>query len=500
MQKRYCAIWFRYLLTDWLAIRKPELKDVPFVLAASEKNRIIIKAANQLAEKQGIIPGSTAADAKAVIPDLKVFDFIPGKAEKLLAAIGEWCIRYTPLIAVDAPDGLLLDISGCTHLWGGEKGYLQEILKRLKGKGYYVRGAIADTIGAAWAIARFGKEKAIIEPGGQTEALLKLPPAALRLDTAAVDRLHKLGFYTVQQFIGIKRSALRRRFGEQLLLRIDEALGTAAEHLQWIHPLHPYQERLPCLEPIQTATGIEIAIRNLLETLCNRLKSEGKGLRVAILRCYRVDGKLVGADIATGRPSCSVDHLFKLFALKIASIEPALGIELFTLEAPKVEDLMIDQEILWTPEGCGLESPQLAELLDKLANKIGAKNIQRYLPVESYWPERAYKPSLSLSETTTGKWRAGRPRPSLLLKKPERIEVTSLLPDNPPMLFIYKGEKHIIRKAEDAERIEPEWWLTQSPHRDYYLVEDEQGRRYWVFRSGHYDDADSQWYIHGFFA
>ena len=500
MKKRYVSLWFRHLLTDWFSLRQPELKQAPFILVTPEHNRIIITAANTLAEKQGITVGMAAADAKAVIPDLKIMDDMPGKAAKLLHGLGEWCIRYTPLIAVGLPDGLIMDISGCAHLWGGEHEYLKEIITRLRSKGYDVRGAMADTAGAAWAVARFGRDKPIIAPGMHTEALLSLPPAALRLDSLVLERMHKLGFYTVKSFIGLKRSALRRRFGNDFLLRLDQALGNEDEPLEVLHPVTPYQERLPCLDPIRTVEGIEIAIKTLLGNMCKRLQSEGKGLRAAILRCYRVDGGVVGADIGTNRPSHHTGHLFKLFELKIATIEPALGIELFTLEAAKVEEISLEQEALWLPEGGGLADNNLIELLDKLANKIGTNNIRRYLPQESYWPERCVKPARSLAEKASTKWRSGNPRPSLLLKKPERVEVTALLPDNPPMLFIYKGERHIIKKADDAERIEPEWWRRKRPHRDYYVVEDEQGRRYWLFRSGHYSDEQSQWYLHGFFA
>lgn len=500
MQKRFVSLWFRHLLTDWFTLRQPELKDIPFVLTAPERNRMVITAANSWSEKQGIAVGMVAADAKAVIPGLKVIDDIPGKAEKLLKGLGEWCIRYSPLIAIDLPDGLILDVTGCTHLWGNEQDYLNEVINRLKSKGYDVKGGMADTVGAAWAMARFGQANTVVESGCHINALLPLPPAALRFDPLILERLRKLGFYTIRSFVSIKRQAMRRRFGNDLLWRIDQALGSEIEPLQLIQPIEPYYERLPCLEPIRTAEGIEIAIKTLLEKLCERLRNEGKGMRTAVLKGYRIDGRLIGTHIGTNRPSCNVLHLFKLFELKIATLEPALGIELFTLEAPKVEDVSPEQELLWSPEGCGLESPELAELLDRLANKIGSVNIHRYLPQESYLPERSIKLSTSLTEKPATKWRTDRPRPSLLLRVPERIEVTALLPDNPPMLFIYKGKKHIVKKADDAERIEPEWWRRKRPHRDYYVVEDEQGQRFWVFRSGHYTKDGSQWYIHGFFA
>ncbi|MCS3733777.1 Y-family DNA polymerase [Mucilaginibacter dorajii] len=500
MNKRFISLWFRHLLTDWLTLRRPELKGVPFIITTPVQNRVVVTATNLLVEAQGVTVGMPAADAKAIVPDLVVIDEIPGQAAKLIKALGEWCIRYSPLVAADLPDGLILDVSGCAHLWGGERAYLKEIVTRLISKGYDVRGAMADTAGTAWAIARFGKIKPIIGPGMQTDALLTLPPAALRLEPAILERLQKLGFYTIKSFMGIGRSVLRRRFGQELLLRIDQALGNENEPLQLLHPVEPYTERLPCLEPIRTATAIEIAIKTLLENLCRRLQSEGMGMRTAILKGYRVDGRIIQAAIGTSKATHHTGHLFKLFELKIATLAPGLGIELFTLEAPKVEEVEPEQEALWSPEGCSLEDSSLTELLDKLANKIGAGNIHRYLPQERYWPEQSIKPALSVKDKPATTWRTGRPRPSLLLNRPEKIEVTFRLPDYPPMLFIYKGEVHHINKADGPERIEREWWADQGLHRDYYMIEDNEGRRYWLFRLGHYTDVESAWYLHGYFA
>ncbi|HEX3384750.1 MAG TPA: DNA polymerase Y family protein, partial [Mucilaginibacter sp.] len=156
MQKRFVSIWFRHLTTDWLTLRRPELKALPFVFAAPERGRMLITAANSLAEAQDISPGMALADARAIVPSLEMADHTPGKESKLLKALGGWCIRYTPLVAVDMPDGLILDVSGCAHLWGGERAYLGTIIKVLRNKGYNARGAMADSVGAAWAVARFG--------------------------------------------------------------------------------------------------------------------------------------------------------------------------------------------------------------------------------------------------------------------------------------------------------------------------------------------------------
>lgn len=492
------AIWFRHLLTDGLSLRRPALKEVPFVLVLPIKNRVIISASSPLAEKQGAFPGMAVADARAAVPELLAIDDTPGKAAKLLRLLGLWCIRYTPIVTLDLPDGLILDISGCAHLWSDERGYLKEIVLKLRNAGFDARAAIADTPGAAWAVSRFAISGPIIKPGEQVRAFSGLPPTALRLDAEVLEKLQKLGFRTIGSFLQMPPSVLRRRFGKDLLIRLDQASGRVNEVLAPLIPPVPYSERLPCLEPIRTAPGIGIAIEKLLSALCLRLQAEGKGLRKAVLKCIRIDGRMVQAGITTNRGSHSVSHLSKLFELQIAKIEPALGIELFILEAPKVEDLDTVQEQLWAIDK-GLADMALAELLDRVAGKVGAEAIQRYLPAEHYWPERSMKLAVSLTEEPATAWPM-QMRPFRLLTIPEAIEVMALVPDNPPKTFIYKGKRHMIIKADGPERIEREWWRDGGEHRDYYIVEDSEGQRYWVFRSGHYDGVGVQWYLHGYFA
>lgn len=498
MAKRFVSIWFPYLRTDWFALRQPQLRNTAFVLSSPSHGRMIISAANIHAQAQGIDAGTVVADARAIISSLQVLDDKPGLADKLLNRIAEWCIRFTPIVAVDPPDGLILDVTGCSHLWGGDDHYLGDITQRLKIRGYSAQSAMADTIGVAWAVARFGKGSFIINKDKNAEALLPLPPAALRLDPYIVERLHKLGLQQVEDFIGMPRSSLRRRFGNTFIKRLDQALGNEEEVITPVQPVEPYQERLPCLEPIVTATGIEIALMRLLETLCQRLQQEQKGIRLARFKGYRMDGKTEQLDIGTNHPSCNVNHLFKLFEIKISTIEPGPGIELFALEAPKVEDYSPAQEKLWQGNR-GLDDSHLSELIDRLTGKIGENHIHRYLPDEHYWPERSVKRASSLNEQPVTAWKVDRPRPLQLLAKPERIEVTAPIPDYPPMLFRYKGKLHKIIKADGPERIEQEWWLQEGQHRDYYYVEDENGYRYWLFRSGHYTDKSYQWFIHGFF-
>jgi protein ImuB len=330
------------------------------------------------------------------------------------------------------------------------------------------------------------------------EALVSLPAASLRLEIDTIDRLQKLGLRQVKDFLSMPRSALRRRFGRHIIMRLHQALGVEEEFIQPVLPVQPYQERLPCLEPIVTATGIEIALERLLETLCERLRQEQKGLRVANFKCYRVDGKIEQIGIVTNSPSHNVKHLFKLFEIKISTIQPDLGIELFVLEAPKVEDHTAGQQKLWEAMR-GLDDINLSELIDRLSGRVGSNSIRRFLPDEHYWPERSLRPASSINVQNTTEWKLDRPRPMQLLPKPETIEVMALVPDYPPIHFRYKGKLHKIIKADGPERIEPEWWIQEGQHRDYYAVEDEEGRRYWLFRAGHYDDKNYKWFMHGFF-
>lgn len=542
MRKRFVAIWFRYLKTDWYARRITAFAEVPFVLALPVHGRMVIVAVNALAEQKGIYTGMAVADARAIFPSLQVLDDKPGHAERILNGLAEWCIRYTPWSAVDMPQGLILDATGCAHLWGGENEYLTDINNRLKAFGYHARIAIADTIGTAWAVSRFGTasvtnvaagavkntnqmdiatdgpgestgqiihtttrdggncDQFIVQPCDQIAALLSLPPAALRLEAQTIERLIKLGLRQIRDFINMPRTALQRRFGPQLLLRLDQALGHEEEILQPVQPVEPYTVRLPCAEPILTRTGIEIALQTLLSNLCERLKKEGKGLRACLFKGFRTDGKIVAVNIGTNRATHNREHLFKLFEIKLDSIEPALGIEFFVLEAGKVEDVAIVQEKLWE-QSAGLQNAQLSELLDRITGKLPNARIHRYLPAEHYWPERSIKTATSLEEKPVTNWQTHKARPLQLLANPEPIRVTAPHPDYPPMLFIYKGNRYKVANADGPERIEQEWWLQQGEHRDYYVVEDEEGCRYWLFRLGHYGtEKFSGWFIHGFFA
>jgi protein ImuB len=498
MAKRFVSIWFHHLPTDWFTLRQPELKNLPLVLTESNHGKLIITATNQNAEQKGISSGTPLADARAVIPDLVAMEHKPLLIIKVLTRLAEWCIRFTPTVAIDPPNGLILDATGCSHLWGGDTIYIETISEKLNARGYGVRIAMADTMGAAWAIARFSKDARVIPEGKHPEALRSLPTQSLRLEPEVSERLYKLGLHNIQHVLNLPRPSLRKRFGQHLLQQLDKALGNEMEWIEPLQPIEPYQERLPSLEPIVTEAGIKIALHQLITLLCTRLQQEQKGLRMATFKGYRVDGKVEQIEIGTSRPSNNVTHLSKLFELKLSKIEPAWGIELFVMAAWKVEDHHPQQETMWTPP-TGVDDQRITELVDRIAGKLGMNTIHRYAPAEHHWPERSFTGTTSLNEKLISAWPEHKLRPLQLLPTPQRIEVTAPIPDYPPMLFRHQGKIHTIVKADGPERIEQEWWLQQGQHRDYYQVEDETGNRYWLFRLGHYQDKTVHWFLHGFF-
>ncbi|GHE42722.1 Y-family DNA polymerase [Sphingobacterium griseoflavum] len=500
MKKRYAVLFFPYLLTDWYLRKNTEYVAEPVVFMASANSRMFITASNAIAQELGIFPNMLLADARAAVPQLHVLTDKPLRKKKLLEALAQWCLQFTPTVATDDLGNLLLDISGCAHLWGGEKGYLAAIIAQLGSKGYEANICSADTIGAAWAAAHYRPTGTVIDAGRQLELLSHLPPEALRLESNTLDRLYKLGFRTLDSFAAIPVDVLNRRFSSELVLRLQQFLGKVEEYLEWVQPIQPYSESLSCLEPICTDKGIEIAIGKLMTDLCARLEAEGKGLRKAKLSCHRVDGKVKTIEIGTNRPSAHVPHLCALFAQKIAEIEPGLGIELFVMDALMLDDASPLQEVLWKGSA-GVSDQALVELLDKIKVRDSNCRIDRYLPNEHHWPERSIRSATALTEKKDREWPLGKLRPTRLLHPPHAIEVAAPIPDYPPMLFRYLGEVHHIKKADGPERIEREWWLELGEHRDYYYVEDEKGRRYWLFRAGHYTaDTVAEWYLHGFFA
>jgi protein ImuB len=320
----------------------------------------------------------------------------------------------------------------------------------------------------------------------------------LRVDDTVLEKLDNLGSYKLDKLIAIAPAALRRRFGTALNEQLAQILGTKASYLQYIEERHLHQERLPCLEPIRTAKGIEIAIEKLLNLLCKRLQKENLGVRKLQLRGYRIDGKLQQIRVSTSSPTLNQLHLFKLLELKICQIAPVLGIELFIIDALETETLLQQQEPIW--HNSTQRIAELAPLLDRIGIRAGKNAIRQYHPQDRHWPEKSIKAVQNMTEPVLASSAKHKRRPCILLNRPELVQVSAPVPDYPPMNFVYQGKIHRIVKADGPERIEQEWWNSEGMHRDYYCVENEKGERYWLFRLGHYnEEVAAKWFVHGFF-
>ncbi|GAB3028145.1 DNA polymerase Y family protein [Niabella terrae] len=499
MGQRFVAVYFPQLLAEGKMRRQPRLKTQPFVMTVADHGRLRISAMSPGLSAAGIYRGMVLADARALVAGLESFEQPPTMALQLLRGLGNWAHLFTPLVALDHPDGLILDASGCAHLWGGESDYLQAIYRKLENFGYTARLAMADTMSAAWAMARYDSPNLkITDPGMHRTGLQHLRPAALGLSGSLTARLEKLGLKTLGDFMFMQRSVLRRRFGPEILEKLDQFLGLAVTPFVPLQPVVPYLIQLPCPEPVTTRKGIEMALKQLLEGMNRRLSSEDRGARQLLFRARRIDNDLQEIKIGTHWPSRDPQHLFKLFETHIGRLQPGLGFELFILSAQVTEKLQSGQEKLWHQGR--ISRQQLAGLLDRLTTKLGEGKVHRYLPAAHYLPELSYRKATGLEEVPAVAW-VQRPRPVRLLLRPEPIQVTAPIPDYPPMQFRYKGQLYDIRNAEGPERIEAAWWLAPGPHRDYYIVEDQTGARYWLYRLGHYNRPRArQWFLHGFFA
>jgi protein ImuB len=339
-------------------------------------------------------------------------------------------------------------------------------------------------------------------PGAAREALAGLPVAALRLPPEIIQDLRRLGLRRIGELYGLPRAPLAPRFGELVARRLDQALGLVEEPISPRRPPEPKQVRRAFAEPIQAPEDLHRGTRLLLDRLCTLLERQGLGARQLELCCYRVDCRVERVVIGTSRPNRDAGHLMRLFARQIETIEPDLGIEIMQIKALASEALVPDQLDF---AGSGPGDPA-APLIDRLANRLGTANVLRLVPFASHVPERAMRavPAL-VAPSALGNWPEGRPRPIRLLAWPDPVEVMAPVPDDPPLTFRWRRVVHRVRHAEGPERIAAEWWREpdvagEEETRDYYRVEDESGRRFWLYRRGLYRaDIPPRWFLHGFF-
>jgi protein ImuB len=441
--------------------------------------------------------------ARALVPGLDIRDAEPEKDAGLIARLGLFAARrWSPRASVSDPDGLFLDLSGVAHLFGGERLMCERILAFCARAGLTARIAVAGTFGAAHALARHGADAIALCPAGrEAQALAPLPLSALRLDQGALGAAHRLGLETVGELIAMPRGPLNRRFGKQLLTRLDQALGHAAEPIDPIVPEDPPSVLLRFMEPIASAEAIAEAMAEAMRRLIHDLEEAGLAARSLTLLCQRVDDEVQAVRIGTARATRDGGHLLRLLVPKIETIDPGFGIERMRLVTTRVEPLAA-QPIDGALAG-DKPPPDLVPLIDRLAGRLGSRRLYRMSSVESDVPERSVRRTGPLGEPV--EWPHW-PRPVRLLSPPERVEkVVALLPDQPPRRFTWRGRAYLVRAADGPERIYGEWWKRTEENdavRDYFQVEDEEGARFWLYRRGDGIDprtGDLSWYMHGLF-
>lgn len=487
------------------------------MLVHSSGNLRLVHAADDMALSHSLFPGQRLADALACVPEARVEPADPAGDLGALHQLAQWATRFSPHVTPDAPDGLLLDITGCGHLWQGEDRLMADALARLSAQGFHARGAIAGTIGAAWASARFGGagtdgEGSIIPAGSISAALGRLPVRALRLDDGTAAGLDRLGLRRIGDLYPLPRADLAKRYGARLLQRLDQALGYAAESLSPLAPTPDHRVSLVFAEPISHAEAIAQASEILLARLLRELETQELGVRRLGLIAHRLDDDAPGIIIGTARPSRDAKHLLRLLIEKLDMIDPGPGIERMSLSA-LVSEKMTATQVDFDQRNAATAAADLAPLVDRLTNRLGTSSLAVARAVASHVPERAVAFVAPLQKKQPpADWSADLPpRPIRLLSPPEPIDALAPVPDDPPLSFRWRHVLHRIAKAEGPERIRPEWWqgmeggptTREGDTRDYYRVEIEDGRRFWLYRSGLYSHETARpprWFLHGIFA
>ena len=497
------------------------------------------------------------ADARGAVPDLHVVEADDAADHALLEKVADWCDRYTPLVAIDPPHGLFLDISGCAHLFAragedGETALLSDCLHRLAEQGFEARGAVASTAGAAWALARYGGGGSI-PAGGEPAAVAALPVAALRIAAADEALLQRLGLKRVGQLIGKPRAPLAARFGARLVDRLDQLLGHVDEVLSPRRPAPQFSAERRFAEPVVDHDSLLETVRSLARTLAPALERHAAGARLLEAAFFRLDGEVSRVRVGAAAPVRAADTVAMLLAERLAAIgsewDAGFGYDMVRLSVLGAEPLGATQIDLAGEAG---DAADLARLVDRLGARLGPSCVTRFLPVDTHIPERAShaeplgqstsplplreRVPLSLAkgagEGGLRCWRGPLIRPSAyaeghllpqgekglqslaetppdrplrLFARPEPVEVLAEVPEGPPLRFRWRRALHDVARAEGPERIAPEWWRPEDMDRatrDYYRVEDMDGRRYWLFRAGLYgrETARPVWYVHGLFA
>ena len=514
--RRYLSVWLRRLATDRLARVLPRPADEPLVIVAPIKSALRITALNDAAARLRLRTGMALADARAMYPALAVEHADPEADQRLLEAIADWCDRYTPLVGLMPPDGLVFDITGCAHLFGGEAALCRDLVGRLATQGFAVRIAVADTLGCAHAMARFGDMRAgsyvIVPPGDLRAPLASLPLASLRLAPDVADALGQVGLKLIGDVLERPRAPLAARFGVELIRRLDQALGLEDEPIRprLPVPVAMVERRFP--EPIGLEADVLGTIGQLARDLDRVLERRGEGARLLQVALFRVDGKVHRIELGTSAPVRDPIRVQRLFIDRLAVLgdacDPGFGFDMLRLTALVTER--------FDPPQTGFAGPDtetsLTHLIDRLGARFGLRRVTRLVPQDTHIPEfavaavPAHAPRSAKQQLLTLEQESLIPsRPIRLFDRPERIEAVAEVPDGPPVRFRWRHVLHEVARAEGPERIATEWWRDQDGHHltcDYFRVESRQGARVWLYREGLYgrETAQPRWFLHGLFA
>jgi protein ImuB len=500
--------------------------DAPLAVVAKIRNALRVVAVECRAAERGIRLGETLADARGKHPDLIVAEEDAAADRALLEKIADWCDRYTPLVALDPPHGLFLDITGCAHLFGagagGEAALLADCLARLNAQGFEAFGAVASTASVAWALAHHGAG-GCVPPGAEAEAIATLPVSALRIMDEQTELLDRLGLKRIGDILEKPRAPLAARFGTDFVRRLDQALGHADEVLSPRRPAPRLSAERGFAEPLTEETALLETLRSLAATLASALERHGLGAQRLEASFFRIDGHVARASLGTASPVRAADTVAALFSERLAALasdwDAGFGFDMIRLAVLDAAPLTAKQMDF---SGDGADEQGVAALIDRLGARLGPARVTRFVTADTHIPERAVR-SEPLAEQGASS-RQGRgtgeidgedilladgetppARPLHLFPRPEPVQVVAVVPDGPPLHFRWRRVMHAVARAEGPERIAPEWWRADDADlltRDYYRVEDSSGRRYWIFRDGLYgrEMEHPGWYVHGMFA
>ncbi|MBI1211112.1 MAG: DNA polymerase Y family protein [Alphaproteobacteria bacterium] len=515
LSNRYLSVWLERLPTDRIErqFSRTEIETRPRVVVSDIKSALRLVAVNEPASKLDLAPGLALIDARAMYPNILVEHADEAADRQLLSGIVDWTNRYTPLVGADAPHGMMLDITGCAHLFGGEDAMLRDVVRRLRAQGFIVRAAIASTPGAAWAVAHYGKPGVIV-PSAIRETLLPLPLAALRIDTETVDALARVGLKRIADIVDRPRAPLAARFGTLLVQRLDQAFGRLSETITPRMPVAPYMAERRFPEPIVLESDILATIEHLASELARRMEERGDGARALQVTLFRVDGAVRRLSVATSRPLRDPRVLCRLFSERFSvlsdELDPGFGFDVVRLAVTNADSMVADQVQFLSP---GEQNEDIADLIDRLGARFGIRRVIRYVPQETHIPEYAVEAVAAREVQTMPKLKTEAPaqdsvapvRPLRMFERPEAIEAVAEVPDGPPARFSWRRMQHQVTRADGPERIAMEWWRDGEGRpltRDYFRVEDNAGRRFWLYREGLLGpEVDrTRWFMHGLFA